>query len=76
MPHRIVVDRKLCVGSGVCCKLAPRTFELDDGTRAVCKNPEGDAADLILEAAKSCPVTAIFVFDAEARRRLWPVGFG
>jgi ferredoxin len=35
-------------------------------------NPEGDDPDTILEAAESCPVEAIILYDAETGAKVWP----
>lgn len=58
---KIEVDRGLCIGSGDCVDTAPNVFELDDEDKARVIDPDGDPADLALDAAMNCPVTAIFV---------------
>ena len=62
---RIEVDRGLCIGSGDCVDTAPAVFELDGEDKAVVIDPDGEPADLVIEAAGNCPVTAIFVFGEE-----------
>jgi ferredoxin len=61
---KVVVDRNLCIGAAPCTTVAPDAFELDDEGKAVVKpgwtNVEGKT---ILEAAESCPVNAILVYD-------------
>ncbi len=61
---KVVVDRDLCIGAAPCTTVAPDAFELDDEGKAVVKpgwtNVEGKT---ILEAAQSCPVNAILVYD-------------
>ena len=67
-PHnriRIEVDRGLCIGSGDCVDTAPAVFELDSEDKAVVIDPDGEPADLVIEAASNCPVTAIFVYGEE-----------
>ena len=58
---RITVDRGLCIGSGDCVDTAPDVFELDSEDKAVVIDPDGAPADLVVEAASNCPVTAIFI---------------
>jgi len=62
---RIEVDRGLCIGSGDCVDTAPAVFELDSEDKAVVIDPDGEPADLVVEAASNCPVTAIFVYGEE-----------
>jgi len=61
--NRIVVevDRDLCIGSGDCVDTAPQVFELDDDGKAVVLDPDAAEVDDVVEAARNCPVTAIFV---------------
>ena len=57
-PH-IVVDRELCMGSGMCIVYAPGTFAHDDETKAVVVDPEGDPIESIRNAMQACPTSAI-----------------
>ena len=57
----IEVDRDLCIGSGDCVDTAPAVFELDDDGKAVVLDPNGAPEDEVVDAARNCPVTAIFV---------------
>ena len=57
----ITVDRALCIGSGDCVDTAPDVFQLDDEDKAVVVDPDGAALDDVIEAARNCPVSAIFV---------------
>jgi ferredoxin len=59
---RIEVDRALCIGSGDCVDTAPEVFELDAEDKARVIDPDGAPADVVIEAAQNCPVTAIFVY--------------
>jgi ferredoxin len=59
MPDRIVVDRELCMGSGMCIVYAPATFAHDDETKAVVVDPHGDPIDAIRNAVQACPTSAI-----------------
>lgn len=61
----VEVDRELCIGSGDCVATAPAVFQLDEEGKAVVLDPDGAPADEIVEAARNCPVTAIFVAGEE-----------
>lgn len=62
---RIEVDRGLCIGSGDCVDTAPEVFALDGEDKAVVIDPDGAPADVVIEAAGNCPVTAILVFGED-----------
>ncbi len=62
---RVEVDRDLCIGSGDCVATAPAVFELDDEGKAVVLDPDAAGNDDIVEAARNCPVTAIFVIGED-----------
>jgi ferredoxin len=59
----IVVDRELCMGSGMCIVYAPGTFAHDDETKAVVVDPEGDPIESIRNAVQACPTSAIRIVD-------------
>jgi ferredoxin len=60
--YRIEIDRSLCSGFGSCAQLAPRSIRLAaDGLAETTEDETGDAA--VLEAAASCPMGAIAVWD-------------
>jgi ferredoxin len=58
-PPTIVVDREVCMGSGMCIVYAPGTFAHDDETKAVVVDPQGDPIDAIRNAVQACPTSAI-----------------
>jgi ferredoxin len=58
---KIEVDRGLCIGSGDCVDTSPNVFELDSEDKARVIDPDGDPADVVVDAAMNCPVTAIFI---------------
>jgi ferredoxin len=58
---QVTVDRGLCIGSGDCVDTAPDVFQLDDEDKAVVVDPDGAPLDDVIEAARNCPVSAIFV---------------
>ena len=64
-PLRISVDRETCMGSGVCCVYAPRTFELDDAGISTVRDPSGDGPDEVRAAAEGCPTRSIVVREGE-----------
>lgn len=58
---RIEIDRETCAGSGVCTVYAPKTFDLDDDTRATVIEPIGDSLEQVEAAAAGCPTEAITI---------------
>ena len=69
---RIWVDHNVCVGNAMCESIAPKVFVLNANRQSEAVNPAGDTEAKILEAAENCPVSAIFVEDAETGERLFP----
>ena len=63
MPDRIVVDRELCMGSGMCIVYAANTFAHDDETKAIVVDPTGDSIEAIRIAVEACPTSAIRIVD-------------
>jgi ferredoxin len=62
MTYRIVLDRSLCSGFGSCIETAPGVFRLgEDGVADLLVTETEEAA--ALEAADSCPMGAIAVFE-------------
>lgn len=57
---KVVVDKDLCTGCGLCEDTCPEVFEIKDGIAAVkvSKVPD-DLVDSCKEAADDCPVEAI-----------------
>ena len=68
---RVRVDRDLCIGVGNCVAYAPTVFELDEENKAVVLDPASVDDDTLLEAAKSCPESAILIEDNEGNQ-LYP----
>jgi len=56
----------------MCESIAPKVFRLNDNRQSEAVDPTGDTIEKILEAAENCPVSAIFVEDAETGERLFP----
>lgn len=63
--YRIVIDRSLCSGFGACTAHAPTLIELDDSGLATQRTGETDD-ESILDAADSCPMGAIAVYDSHS----------
>lgn len=68
---KVRIDRDLCIGVGNCVAYAPTVFELDKENKAVVLDPGSVDDDTLLEAAKSCPESAIPVEDNEGNQ-LYP----
>ena len=66
---KVVVDKDTCIGAASCVAIAPEVFDLDDEGKAFVK--EGaDISDveMVMDAARSCPVSAISVFDEDGNK--------
>jgi len=72
--YKIGIDREACIGDNACCDVAPATFEMDDESIAIVTDAAGDEADIIMEAAQSCPTEAIILHDTETDEKVWPEG--
>ncbi len=64
--YRVEVDRKLCIGYGLCARTAPSSLRLaaDGIAEAV---PEVLHGEDVVEAAQICPMEAIVVYDEDGR---------
>ncbi|MEU5423614.1 ferredoxin [Streptomyces sp. NPDC001407] len=62
MVWQVSVDRKLCLGSGICVALAPELFEMSE-ERSRVRHGETAPDETVLDAAESCPALAISVKD-------------
>lgn len=66
MGYTVKVDRDLCIGSGACVADAPNAFQLDKENIAVVQPGAADLSDeRLVEIARACPPTAIFVYDED-----------
>lgn len=66
------IDRSLCIGAATCVAIAPKAWALDDEAKAIILDTSGEETDdTLLEAAKGCPVLAIFITD-ETGKQLYP----
>jgi ferredoxin len=59
----IVIDRELCMGSGMCIVYAPNTFAHDDETKAIVVDAAGDSIDAVRNAVQACPTSAIRIVE-------------
>ena len=67
--YRILIERSLCSGFGACAQLAPELIELGpDGVARARAGETDDAA--VLDAAASCPMAAIAVFESASERQV------
>jgi ferredoxin len=69
---KVWVDHQACVGNAMCESIAPKVFKLNDNRQSEVADPAADTEAKILEAAENCPVSAIFVEDAETGEQLFP----
>jgi len=58
---KVIVERKLCIGCGLCASMLPEVFEMDDEGKSVVKNENGAPLEKIKEVAEMCPARAIKV---------------
>ena len=66
------IDRNLCIGAATCVAIAPKAWALDDEAKAIILDTSDEETDdTLLEAAKGCPVMAIFITD-ESGKQLYP----
>jgi ferredoxin len=56
----------------MCETIATKVFRLNENRQSEAIDPAADTVEKILEAAENCPVSAIFVEDAETGEQLFP----
>jgi ferredoxin len=56
---KVVVDRELCMGTGMCIVYAPKTFSHDAEAKAVVQEPPWDEPADIRGAEDACPMSAL-----------------
>lgn len=69
---KVHVDRDLCIGAATCVAIAPKTFVLDSEAKAIILNTvEQDPDNVIIDAARGCPVAAIIV-EGDKGNKIFP----
>lgn len=68
---RVTVDPRRCIGSGICAGAAPKHFVLVDAV-SIPLEELVTPAEAVLDAAESCPMEAITVWDAVDGRIIAP----
>ena len=71
MPCRITIDRSLRSGYAECVGIAPEVFKLGADNISVVVDAEGADDEMVLDAARACPVDAITVID-DFDDQVWP----
>lgn len=67
--HKIQVDRKTCIGAATCVVIAPKAFQLDQEGIAIVPDTALEVDDdTLIQAAQSCPVQAIYLFDDQGKK--------
>ena len=65
---RVRVDHDLCEANGVCVRLVPEVFELDDDDRLRLKQePPESLRSRLAEAVRRCPKQALAIVDESGR---------
>ncbi|MCX6792013.1 MAG: ferredoxin [Candidatus Gottesmanbacteria bacterium] len=63
------IDRNLCIGAATCVAIAPKAWALDDEAKAIILDTaEAESDETLIEAARGCPVMAIFITDATGKQ--------
>jgi|YNPMSStandDraft_1061717.scaffolds.fasta_scaffold103144_2 ferredoxin len=67
--YKVWVDRNLCIGAATCVAVSPKSFQMDNQAKAVIvRTIDEEELENIIEAAKACPVAAIFIEDEKGNR--------
>ncbi|MCR4329700.1 MAG: ferredoxin [Candidatus Roizmanbacteria bacterium] len=70
---KVWVDRDLCIGAASCIAVAPKAFSLDDDAKAVILDTiDQEQKETVLDAARACPVAAIFIEETKTGKRIFP----
>jgi ferredoxin len=68
MSYIPTIDESSCIAQGDCMDLLPEVFKVDDRAAVIGTGPD----DLILAAARECPVEAISIVDSETGEQVYP----
>lgn len=67
--YKVRVDRDLCIGAATCVAIAPKTFLMDSEAKAIIlDSSDQDADEIVVDAARGCPVAAIIIEDEKGER--------
>ena len=67
--YKVWVDRNICIGAATCVAVSPKSFQMDNEAKAVIvRTIDEEELENIIEAAKACPVAAIFIEDEKGNR--------
>jgi len=67
--YKVWVDRNLCIGAATCVAVSSKSFQIDNEAKAVIvRTIDEEELENIIEAAKACPVAAIFIEDEKGNR--------
>ena len=65
---RVRIDHQLCEANGVCVRLVPEVFELDDDDRLrLTQEPPESLRSRVAEAVRRCPKQALAIVDESGR---------
>lgn len=63
------IDQNLCIGAATCIAIAPKAWALNDEAKAVILDTADlETDEILLEAAKACPVMAIIITDENGQQ--------
>lgn len=63
------IDQTLCIGAATCIAIAPKAWALNDEAKAVILDTSDQETDeTLIEAAKACPVMAIYILDKDDKQ--------
>jgi ferredoxin len=68
MSYIPTIDEGGCIAQGDCVERVPDVFQVEDFATVIGTGPD----DLILTAARECPVEAITVVDSETGAQVYP----
>ena len=65
----VEIDRRTCIGSGNCVKVAPELFQLDDeGIAAFAAGADRTSRETLVESIVVCPVGALRAKDTSGEQ--------
>jgi len=62
---KLVVDKDICIGCGMCIDICPEVFQYDDQDKSevIKEEVESELEDSAGEACEACPVDAIEMIE-------------